>query len=122
MWFRRRKTQKFPMLEVTSGIDSGRTFRIEKDQTRIGAVPQDGGQKNDIVVRDVEHAISRFHCEVVKRNGQFYLQDLNSSNGTKVDGERLKAGNAALLRKGTRIELAGTVELRFGYDTGKKTT
>jgi hypothetical protein len=120
MWFRRRKTQRFPVLEVTSGIDSGHTYRLEKDQIRIGAVPQDGGQKNDIVVRDVEHAISRFHCEVVKRNGQLYLQDLNSSNGTKVDGERLKPGSAALLRKGTRIELAGTVELRFGYDSGKK--
>ncbi len=121
-WFRRRKTQRFPMLEVTSGIDSGRTYRLEKDQVRIGAVPQDGGQKNDIVVRDVEHAISRFHCEVVKRNGQLYLQDLNSSNGTKVDGERLKPGNAALLRKGTKIQLAGTVELRFGYDKGTRKT
>ncbi|MGI4853923.1 MAG: family 16 glycoside hydrolase [Janthinobacterium lividum] len=121
MWFRRRKTERFPMLEVTSGLDSGRTYRLEKDKVSIGAVPQDGGQKNDIVVRDVEHAISRFHCEVVKRNGQLYLQDLNSSNGTKVDGERLKPGNAALLRKGTKIQLAGTVEMRFGYDKGKKT-
>ena len=119
-WLRRRKTQRFPVLEVTSGLDSGRTYRIEKDQTRIGAVPQDGGQKNDIVVRDVEHAISRFHCEIVKRNGQLFLQDLNSSNGTRVDGERLKPGNAALLRKGTKIQLAGTVELRFGYDKGAK--
>ena len=119
-WFRRRKTERFPMLEVVTGLDSGRTYRIEKDQTRIGAVPQDGGQKNDIVVRDVEHAISRFHCEVVRRNGQLYVQDLNSSNGTRVDGERLKPGNAALLRKGTRIQLAGTVELRFGYDKGTK--
>lgn len=121
MWFRRRKTERFPVLEVTNGLDSGKTYRLEKDQVRIGAVPQDGGQKNDIVVRDVEHAISRFHCEVVKRNGQLYLQDLNSSNGTRVDGERLKPGNAALLRKGTKIELGGTVEMRFGYDKGKKT-
>ncbi len=119
-WLRRRKTQRFPILEVTSGVDSGKIYRIEKDETRIGAVPQDAGQKNDIVVRDVEHAISRFHCEVVRRDGQLYLQDLNSSNGTRVDGERLQPGNAALLRKGTRIQLAGTVELRFGYDRSAK--
>ncbi len=122
LWWRRRKLQRFPVLEVTSGVDAGRSFRIDKDQTRIGAVPQDGGQRNDIVVRDVEHAISRFHCEVVKRNGQLFLQDLNSSNGTRVDGERLKPGESALLRKGTKIELAGTVELRFGYDRAKKST
>ncbi|GAA3753587.1 family 16 glycoside hydrolase [Terriglobus aquaticus] len=120
LWWRRRRLQRFPVLEVTSGIDAGRSYRIEKDQTRVGAVPQDGGQKNDIVVRDVEHAISRFHCEIVRRNGQLYVQDLNSSNGTRVDGERLKPGSAALLRRGTRIELAGTVELRFGYDKGTK--
>ncbi len=121
-WLRRRKTQRFPVLEVTSGVDSGKIYRIDKDPTRIGAVPQDAGQKNDIVVRDVEHAISRFHCEVVRRDGQLYLQDLNSSNGTRVDGERLQPGNAALLRKGTRIQLADTVELRFGYDRGAKKT
>ena len=121
LWLRRRRLQRFPVLEVTSGIDAGRSFRIDKDQTRIGAVPQDGGQKNDIVVRDVEHAVSRFHCEIVRRNGQLYVQDLTSSNGTRVDGERLKPGSAALLRRGTRIEMAGTVELRFGYDKGKKT-
>ena len=121
LWWRRRRLQRFPVLEVTSGLDAGRTYRIDKDQTRIGAVPQDGGQKNDIVVRDVEHAVSRFHCEIVKRNGQLYVQDLNSSNGTRVDGERLKPGNAALLRRGTRIQMADTVELRFGYDKGKKT-
>ena len=120
LW-RRRRLQRFPVLEVTSGIDAGRSYRIDKDQTRIGAVPQDGGQKNDIVVRDVEHAVSRFHCEVVRRNGQLYVQDLNSSNGTRVDGERLKPGSAALLRRGTRIQMAGTVELKFGYDKGKKT-
>ncbi len=119
-WLRRRKSQRFPILEVISGVDTGKIYRIEKDETRIGAVPQDAGQKNDIVVRDVEHAISRFHCEITRRDGQLYVHDLNSSNGTRVDGERLPPGTAALLRKGTRIQLANTVELRFGYDRGSK--
>lgn len=118
LWIRRRRLQRFPVLEVTNGIDSGKVYRIDKDQTRIGAVPQDGGQKNDIVIRDVEHAVSRFHCEVLRRDGQLYLQDLNSSNGTRMNGERLKPGSPELLRKGVRIQLAETVELRFGYDRG----
>ena len=83
---------------------------------------QDGGQKNDIVIRDVDHAISRFHCEVVRKNGQLYLVDLNSSNGTRLNGERLKPGTPELLRKGARIKLAESVELRFGYarDSSRK--
>ncbi len=120
LWLRRRKQQKNPALEITSGLDSGKIYSLEKDQTRIGAVPQDGGQKNDIVVRDVEHAISRFHCEIIRRNGQLYLQDLNSSNGTRLNGERLKPGSPELLRKGSRIKLAETVEMRFGYARNQK--
>lgn len=120
LWLRRRRQQKHPALEITSGLDTGKIYPIEKDQTRIGAVPQDGGQKNDIVVRDVEHAISRFHCELIKRNGQIYLQDLNSSNGTRLNGERLKPGSPELLRKGSRIKLAETVEMRFGYARSEK--
>jgi len=46
---------------------------------------QDGGQKNDIVIRDVEHMISRFHCEVRKKMATSSLSIPNSSNGTSVN-------------------------------------
>ncbi len=115
LWFRRRKQQKNPALEVTSGLDEGKIYPLDKDQIRVGAVLQDGGQKNDIVIRDVDHAISRFHCEILRQNGQLYLQDLNSSNGTRLNGQRLRPGTPELLRKGARIKLAEAVELRFGY-------
>jgi len=121
VWLRRRKMQRFPVLEITRGLDSGLTLPLDKDAVRIGAVMQDGGQKNDIVIRDVEHAVSRFHCEIVKRDGQLYINDLNSSNGTRLNGTSIKPGSPELLRKGSRILLANTVELRFGYDRGAKT-
>ena len=117
-WFRRKRTQRFPMLEVTDGLDAGQQYSLDKDKLKIGAVAQDGGQKNDIVVRDVEHAISRFHCEVTRQNGQLYLTDLASRNGTKVEGKQIPAGQPTLLRTGNRILLADTVELRFGYARG----
>ena len=120
LWLRRRKMQRFPVLEITRGLDSGLMLPLDKDAIRIGAVMQDGGQKNDIVIRDVEHAVSRFHCEIVKRDGQLYINDLNSSNGTRLNGTSIKPGNLEPLRKGSRILLANTVELRFGYDRGAK--
>ena len=122
VWLRRRKMQRFPVLEITRGLDSGLTLPLDKDAVRIGAVMQDGGQKNDIVIRDIEHAVSRFHCEIVKRDGQLYINDLNSSNGTRLNGTAVKPGSPELLRKGSRILLANTVELRFGYDRGAKTS
>lgn len=119
-WLRRRKMQRYPVLEITRGLDQGQIYPIEKDVIRIGAVAQDGGQRNEIIIRDIEHAVSRFHCEIVKRDGQLYVSDLNSSNGTCVNGTSIKPGNPELLRKGSRILLANTVELRFGYDRAAK--
>jgi hypothetical protein len=121
LWMRRRGLHRYPVLELTKGLDEGRNYSMDKDVIRIGAVSQDGGQKNDIVVRDVEHAISRFHCEVIKKDGQLYITDLKSSNGTKLDGTPLVPGQAALLRKGDRILLANSVEMRFGYTRRRKT-
>lgn len=84
-WLRRRKQQRYPVLEVTRGFEEGKLFPIEKDLVRIGAVAQNGAQRNDIVIQDIEHAISRFHCEVARKNGQLYVTDLKSSNGTRLN-------------------------------------
>lgn len=115
LWMRRRKQQRYAVLEITRGLDVGRTYPLDRDQIRIGAVAQDGGQRNDVVVQDVEHAISRFHCEVTRKNGQLYVTDLRSSNGTRLNGEPLKPGTPAPLRKGNRITLADSVDLQVGY-------
>ena len=117
---RRRRQQKFPVLALTRGLDTGQRYPLDRDTIRIGAVPQDGGQKNDIVVRDVEHAVSRFHCEIQRSNGQMFVTDLNSSNGTRMNGERLDPGKPTLLRKGAKLDLGGSVELQLDYDRRQK--
>jgi hypothetical protein len=87
LFWRTRRQVRFPVLHVVHGLDQGRVYPVDRDIIRIGGIAQDGGQKNDIVIRDVEHMVSRFHCEVVKKNGEFFLVDTNSSNGTSVNGE-----------------------------------
>jgi predicted component of type VI protein secretion system len=116
LFFRRRKSSRHPVLEVLQGLDQGRKYPLDRDVVRIGAVVQDGGQKNDIVVRDIEHLISRFHCELIRKDGQILLKDMNSSNGTKVNGVSISPGRPIPLRKGARIDLGGTVVLRLGYE------
>ena len=108
------------MLALIRGLDIGRRYPLDKDTIRIGAVTHDGGQRNDIVVRDVEHAVSRVHCEIQRSHGQLYITDLNSSNGTRVNGQRLDPGKPALLRKGVKLDLGGSVELQFDYDRRAK--
>ena len=49
-------------------------------------------------------AISRFHSQVVCEDGRYFLEDLNSRNGTYVNG--LAVRTRRLLHEGDRIEFA----------------
>lgn len=55
--------------------------------------------------------VSRNHAEIEFRDGAFCLIDLNSSNGTTVNGVRLSGDT--FLMPGDRIVLGGTSELTF---------
>jgi pSer/pThr/pTyr-binding forkhead associated (FHA) protein len=118
LYFRSRG-QKEPYLEVVEGLDKGKRYNLDQDIVHIGAVPQDGGNKNEIVVRDIERMISRFHCEVHKHNGKFFLIDCNSANGTTLDRKRVSGGKPVQLKSGARLELAGTCTLRLGFEKKK---
>ncbi len=41
--------------------------------------------------KDHEPGVSNIHCEVYAQDGGYYVRDLNSSNGTFVDGQRISA-------------------------------
>ena len=49
--------------------------------------------------------VSRRHCELRLHDGQVWVQDLGSRNGTRLNGEPLTAGRR--LEDGDRLELAG---------------
>jgi tetratricopeptide (TPR) repeat protein len=53
---------------------------------RIGRDPG-----NDIVLDDPDHGVSRFHAEIRRDQAGYTVVDLNSRNGTWVDGERITA-------------------------------
>ena len=118
-WWRTRG-KKNAYLEVIEGLDKGKKFNLDQEVIHIGAIAADGGNKNEVVVRDLERQISRFHCEIHKRNGNFYLIDCNSANGTKVDGGQASAGKPMRLKSGARIDLAGTCSMRLGWERVRK--
>jgi len=69
------------------------------------------GPENDIAVDD--GTLSRAHLRLRQEGGGWTLEDLRSSNGTRVDGEVVR-GRRVALAPGSRIE-AGSVRLTF-YD------
>ena len=76
-------------LEVLSGEDAGRV--VEVDRTLVlGRVAG-----SDLVIRDAR--ASRRHAELTPANGELRLRDLDSANGTLVDGQ--PAHEVALQRR-----------------------
>src|ERR1700742_170019 len=69
-------------LEFTDGIEIGRRHVIGPAGVRIGRLPP-----SDLVLADSQ--VSRSHCTVIPRDGKLVVNDLNSTNGTFVDGVRV---------------------------------
>jgi len=58
--------------------------------------------------------VSRFHAEIENRDGDYYLIDLNSSNGTEVNGEKL-VGDRRLCG-GDTLKFGGSSEAEFSFE------
>ena len=58
-------------------------------------------------VLDFSRQISRKHCKVNFLDNEFTITDMNSSNGTKLNGERIVPGRPYLLKDGDIIRIAG---------------
>ena len=112
--------RKVPYLEIVEGLEKGRRFTLDKDVTLLGAVSKYGKDTNDIVLEDEDGLVSRCHCEVHRHDGKLYLIDSGSANGTFLDQKRLEPDKAVLLKRGSRIGLAGVCALRLGYEKRKK--
>lgn len=62
------------------------------------------------VVFDYEKSISGKHCEISVRNGKFYVRDLQASNGTYLNGNRVLTETE--IESGNILKL-GRLEVRF---------
>ncbi len=60
-------------------------------------------------------AVSRTHARIARRNGGYAVEDVGSSNGTFVNGERVTPGEARSLRPGDTIRV-GPVRFTFAPD------
>jgi pSer/pThr/pTyr-binding forkhead associated (FHA) protein len=69
-------------------LDGGSPVDIVKDLTLVG-------RKDDCDLRLDHKSVSKMHCVIVKTDGLLLLRDLGSTNGTRVNGQRVR--RAALL-------------------------
>lgn len=89
--------------QIIEGVDKGRTFRNVQTPVTIG-------REEGNVVRLNDERVSRFHAKVQFDKGEIVITDLESTNGTRVNGNPIQIRR---LRPGDRVEL-GRSMLLFG--------
>jgi pSer/pThr/pTyr-binding forkhead associated (FHA) protein len=84
-------------IRVRTGPEEGEVYPLfENREITVGRSPT-----NNIFVRDKN--VSRVHCQIVVNNGVVSLTDLQSTNGTFVNDERI-----------TECQLKANDEIRVG--------
>ena len=94
----KKPNPKRAVLTITDTDGDSQSVKLSTDATIIGR------SKGDIVIKDKE--ISSTHCQIQNINGNFHLFDMNSTNGTFLNNERIVK---ALLKEGDVITLGQTM-------------
>lgn len=83
-----------------------KTYELRNGDTILGRLP-------DCDIQIDSNMVSRKHARVFPKDGHFYIEDLNSGNGTVLNGQRLT--EPTQLRSNDRIKL-GPVLFRYEND------
>jgi hypothetical protein len=94
------------LVVLTEGF-VGASYELKVERTTIGRV-------EDNAFPIPEPSVSAHHCEVLLRGNEIVVRDLNSTNGTFVNGEPIKE---SVLKPGQILRL-GQVELRLSDGAG----
>ena len=92
-----------PFLVFLGGGRAGRMVRVEAELT-LGRSPRASVQVDG-------EGVSRKHARIFRQGGETFVEDLGSTNGTRVNGEPVVG--AARLQDGDKIQLGATTLLKF---------
>ena len=88
-------------------LDDGGPIDLVKDLTLVG-------RTDNCDVRLDHKSVSKLHCVIVKTDGLLLLRDLGSTNGTRVNGQRVR--RAALLPNDQLTIATYKFRVTFGPD------
>src|SRR5687767_1795804 len=98
-------------IQVLRGSNAGQVYELSADDTTLGRHSECG-----IVLPD--QTISRQHAHIVRRADGYYVEDLQSLNGTFVNGQRVE--RPLRLESGDRIQIHDVL-LGFYQNGGEST-
>lgn len=113
-----KKDEQDNLTVVLNGTDADRHYLRWEDIS--GAHKYEIGERAVIVGCDTKKVdcaiglpgISRMHARISKEDNAYYIKDLNSTNGTVVDGKELACFELCRIKSGSKIIL-GNVECVF---------
>ena len=98
--------QNTPEAPQTLRVDAGPEHKlIETSLQKRDAVIIGRGTECDLMVHDIK--ASRKHCQLTRQGDGFLLTDLDSKNGTYVNGQRITA--PVLLRSKETFKIGDTI-------------
>ena len=101
-------------LVIQEGPTPGLSAPLIQETFLIGRDPS-----SDLHIQDIE--VSRRHARLISQSGGHALEDLGSTNGTFVNGERIRT--ITVLHPGDSIRLGETITLRYQMEpAGLETT
>ena len=100
-------SRKRACLTVLTGQATGHVFKL----TRGG--PTVIGRAHNAEVRLVDDGVSRHHARLRLETDRLWVDDLESRNGTFVNGQRIETSVA--LREGDKLQVGRATVMRFGY-------
>jgi len=106
-----RARRGFSMRARLVSLDGGSPVDLVKDLTLLG-------RDDDADVKLDHKSISKLHCVIVKTDGLLLVRDLGSTNGTRVNGQRVR--RAALLPNDTLAIANLKFTVKFGIELDKE--
>lgn len=94
-----------PRLVVLSEGLTGRSHELKAEKTSIGRI-----EDNTFQIPDA--SVSSHHCEVILKGSEVVIRDLNSTNGTFINGHQITEATL----KPSQILRLGQVEVRLEGD------
>jgi pSer/pThr/pTyr-binding forkhead associated (FHA) protein len=90
------------LVVLSEGL-TGQSYELKVDKTTVGRV-------EDNAFQIAQPSVSSHHCEVLLRGNEVVIKDLNSTNGTFIDGQQITG--EAVLKPGQVLRL-GQVDIRL---------
>lgn len=96
------------LVVLTEGF-TGRTYELKVDRTTVGRL-------EDNAFEIPEASVSSHHCEILLRGDQVIVKDLDSTNGTYINGQKV---SESPLKAGQILRL-GQLEMRLETGDSKE--